>query len=187
MLCPDGMGQYRVGKVSGSYYYTPGEILCHRRPVTWLNVTIDRAAMSEALLNSTASMGTTSNITKYSDEIETLLGGVSAPTLISTDASVEDPSSFALEAHLALVIPRRLMRDLGSVVLVLPSTMHNGRHHDAVRCPGAEELVRDQAPWFPALALQQLPKNRAAARRSRWDWTRISITSPSWSTARQRY
>jgi restriction system protein len=100
VLCPDGTGKYRVGEVSGDYYYEPGKILFHRRPVIWLNVTIDRAAMSEALRNSTGSIGTASNITKHREEIEKLIGGVSAPTLISTDASVEDPSSFALEEHL---------------------------------------------------------------------------------------
>lgn len=100
MLCPDGTGKYRVGEVSGGYTYEPGKILFHRRPVTWLNVTIDRAAMSEALRNSTGSIGTASNITKYAGEIEKLLGGVTAPKLISTDATVEDASSFALEAHL---------------------------------------------------------------------------------------
>ena len=100
VLCPDGTGKYRVGEVSGSYFYEPGGILPHRRPVTWLNVTIDRAAMSEALRNSTGSIGTASNITKHSEEIEKLMGGVSAPKLISTDASIEDPSSFALEEHL---------------------------------------------------------------------------------------
>lgn len=100
VLCPDGSGRYRVGEVCGDYYYEPGKILFHRRPVTWLNVTIDRAAMSEALRNSAGSIGTVSNITKHREEIEKLIGGVSASTLISTDASVEDPSSFALEEHL---------------------------------------------------------------------------------------
>ena len=100
VLCPDGTGKYHVGEVSGGYYYKPGEVLFHRRPVTWLNVTIERAAMSEALRNSTGSIGTASNITKHSEEIEKLLGGVSTPKLISTDTSVEDPSSFALEEHL---------------------------------------------------------------------------------------
>ena len=100
VLCPDGTGKYRVGEVSGSYFYEPGGILPHRRPVTWLNVTIDRAAMSEALRNSTGSIGTASNITKHADEIEKLMGGVSVPKLISTDPSIEDPSSFALEEHL---------------------------------------------------------------------------------------
>ena len=100
VLCPDGTGKYRVGEVSGSYFYEPGGILPHRWPVTWLNVTIDRAAMSEALRNSTGSIGTASNITKHADEIEKLMGGVSVPKLISTDPSIEDPSSFALEEHL---------------------------------------------------------------------------------------
>ena len=100
VLCPDGMGKYRVGEITGGYYYEAGKVLPHRRPVNWLNVTIDRAAMSEALRNSTGSIGTASNITKHSEEIEKFLGGASAPKLISTDASVEDPSSFALEEHL---------------------------------------------------------------------------------------
>lgn len=100
VLCPDGTGKYRVGEVSGDYYYEPGKILFHRRPVTWLNIAIDRAAMSEALRNSTGSIGTVSNITQHREELEILIGGVSAPKLISTDASVEDPASFALEEHL---------------------------------------------------------------------------------------
>lgn len=100
VLCPDGTGKYRVGEVSGDYYYEPGKILFHRRPITWLNVSIDRAAMSEALRNSTGSIGTVSNITRHHDEIEKLIGGISAPRLISTDATVEDPSAFALEEHL---------------------------------------------------------------------------------------
>jgi len=100
VLCPDGTGKYRVGEVSGDYCYEPGKILFHRRPVTWLNVTVDRAAMSEALRNSTGSIGTVSNITQHREELEKLIGGASAPKLISTDASVEDPSSFALEEHL---------------------------------------------------------------------------------------
>ena len=100
VLCPDGTGKYRVGEVSGDYSYAPGKILPHRRPVTWLNVAIDRSAMSEALRNSTGSIGTVGNVTQHREELEKLIGGVSAPKLISTDASVEDPSSFALEEHL---------------------------------------------------------------------------------------
>ena len=100
VLCPDGSGKYRVGEVSGDYYYEPGKILVHRRPVTWLNVTIDRAAMGDALRNSTGSIGTASNITKHAAEIEKLLGGATVPKIISTDATVEDASSFALEEHL---------------------------------------------------------------------------------------
>ena len=99
-LCPDGSGRYRVGEVSGDYCYEPGKILFHRRPVNWLNVTIDRSGMSEALQRSTGSIGTVSNITSHHKEIEKLIGGVSVPKLISTDETVEDPSAFAMEEHL---------------------------------------------------------------------------------------
>jgi restriction system protein len=100
VLCPDGFGQYRVGEISGDYSYEPGKILFHRRPVQWLNVNIDRNAMSEALQNSSGSIGTVSDISRYHEEIEKLIGGVSAPKLISTDETVENPSAFALEEHL---------------------------------------------------------------------------------------
>lgn len=100
VLCPDGQGKYRVGEVSGGYYYEAGKILPHRRPVIWLNLTIDRSAMSEGLRNSTGSIGTVSNISAHREELEKFLGGAAAPKLISTDATVEDASSFALESHL---------------------------------------------------------------------------------------
>ena len=100
VLCPDGTGSYRVGEVTGDYHYEPGQILFHRRPVTWLPVSIDRAVMSEALRHSTGSIGTVSNITNHAPELEKLIGGVTAPKLISTDATVENPTAFALEEHL---------------------------------------------------------------------------------------
>jgi restriction system protein len=100
VLCPDGSGQYRVGEVSGDYSYEPNKVLFHRRPVQWLNVTIERNAMSDALRHSSGSIGTVSNVTQYAEEIEKLIGGVTAPKLISTDETVEDPSAFALEEHL---------------------------------------------------------------------------------------
>jgi restriction system protein len=100
VLCPNGSGHYLVGEVTGDYFYTAGDVLPHRRPVRWLTTTIDRAAMSEALQNSTRSVGTVSNITQYGEEIERLIGGTTPPTLIASDPAVEDPSSFALEEHL---------------------------------------------------------------------------------------
>ena len=100
VLSPDGSGQYRVGEVTGGYFYQPEGVLPHRRNVTWLNVSIERSAMSEALRNSSGSIGTVSNITPHRDELEKLTGGVSAPKLISTDETVEDASTFALEEHL---------------------------------------------------------------------------------------
>lgn len=100
VLSPDGTGCYRVGEISGDYFYAPGEVLPHRRPIHWFSVTIDRADMSAALKNSSGSIGTVSTITQYESEIEKLIGGATAPTLISTDETVEDPAAFALERHL---------------------------------------------------------------------------------------
>jgi restriction system protein len=100
VLCPDGTGTYRVGEVAGEYHYEPDKILPHRRRVTWLPVSVERAAMSDALRHSAGSIGTVSNVSTHATEIEQLIGGASAPKIISTDATVEDASSFALEEHL---------------------------------------------------------------------------------------
>lgn len=102
VLCPDGEGRYRVGEVTGDYFYAPGQVLPHRRPVAWLSGAIARSAMSEGLQNSTGSTGTVCNISRagYADEVERLLKGIQGPTLIATDTTVEDPSAFAMEKHL---------------------------------------------------------------------------------------
>ena len=103
VLCPDGAGKYRVGEVSGGYYYEPNKVLFHRRPVTWLNVTIDRAAMSEGLQSSTGVpltvVGPTA-ITNYRQEIEHLLGNTAPLPITIGGVEIEDQSSFALEKHL---------------------------------------------------------------------------------------
>jgi restriction system protein len=100
VLCPNGGGRYHIGEVSGQYRYEPGQILFHRRPVRWLDVAIERNAMSEALRRSSGSIGTVANVSQYADEIEKLLGGATAPKLIATDETVEDPAAFAMEEHL---------------------------------------------------------------------------------------
>lgn len=100
VICPDGAGRYRVGEVTGDYAYHPGQTLAHRRPVRWLSVQIDRPDMSEALRNSTGSIGTVANIDRYADELERWIGSVPAPTIVSTDPNVEDPTLFVMESHL---------------------------------------------------------------------------------------
>lgn len=100
VLCPDGSGHYHVAEVTGDYYHLPKSVLQHRRSVHWFEKTIARSDMSEALRNSTGSIGTVSDITKYSEELEKLIGGETKPTLISTDETVEDAATFALEKHL---------------------------------------------------------------------------------------
>jgi restriction system protein len=102
VVCPDGSGRYRVGEISGDYFYAAGGVLPHRRPVHWLPAVIDRTDMSEGLKNSTGAIGTLCNISRagFADEIEKLLGGEVVPSLIATDTTIEDPSAFAMEKHL---------------------------------------------------------------------------------------
>lgn len=100
LLCPDGLGNYHVGEVTGGYYYKAEEILPHRRPVKWQGQKIAREEMSEALKNSTGSIGTVSNVTKYAEEIEKLLIGMAPPKIVATDDVIEDPTTFAMEKHL---------------------------------------------------------------------------------------
>lgn len=85
--------------MEGDYQYAAGGILPHRRAVKW-TATIERSAMSDALKASTGSIGTLSNVTGYQAEIDALVGSVDGPVLVSTDATVEDPVTFALEKHL---------------------------------------------------------------------------------------
>lgn len=100
VLCPDGSGNYQVGEVTGPYFYVAGGNLPHRRPVRWLDRTIARADMSDTLRNSASSIGTVSDLSKYREELDQLIGGTSPPALIATDSTVEDPTVFALEKHL---------------------------------------------------------------------------------------
>lgn len=100
ILCPDGKGEYVVGEIESNYFHMPGEILQHRRKINWHKTPVRREDMSEQLRNSTGSVLTNCDITKYSDELELLIKGDKSPTIISNDASVEDASEFALEKHL---------------------------------------------------------------------------------------
>ncbi|NDV63137.1 DUF1016 family protein [Puniceicoccales bacterium CK1056] len=100
LLCPDGSGQYHLGQVSGPYEYKENEILPHRRAVQWLNKSIDRSDMSDALKGSCGSALTVSNLTRHSMEIDKLMAGIITPEPGGEDSTVEDPSAFALEKHL---------------------------------------------------------------------------------------
>ena len=100
VITPTGSNRYRVGEITGPYVYAAGQPLLHRRPISWSTSFIDRSDMSKPLQNSTGSIGTTCDVTKYADELDRLIGGQVAPTLVSTDETIEDPSVFALEKHL---------------------------------------------------------------------------------------
>jgi restriction system protein len=100
LLCPNGTGSYMIGEVLGDYSYHHEAILPHRRTVKWYPKSIERANMSEALQNSTGSIGTVSGITKHAIEIERFIQEGAIPTIISTDDTIEDPSVFVLEKYL---------------------------------------------------------------------------------------
>ena len=81
ILASNGEGGYRVGLIVGDYYYQPGGNLSHRRPVQWLDKLLGRKEMSQKLQNSTGSIGTCCNITKYAAEIESLISSKSVPSM----------------------------------------------------------------------------------------------------------
>ncbi len=100
VLCPDGSGDYYIGEIDSNYYYVAGEILPHRRKVKWKKRPIRRSDMSESLSNSSGSILTTCDLTKYNDEIQNLILGDNALPIISNDSTIENASEFALERHL---------------------------------------------------------------------------------------
>lgn len=100
VLSPDGLGNYHVCEVTGPYNYQPGEILPHRRPVQWLQKTISKANMSEPLQMALRYTGTVNDLSKFAEEINRLMSGITPPGIIGTDDSIEDPSAFAMEKHL---------------------------------------------------------------------------------------
>ncbi len=75
VICPSGEGTYYVGTIAGDYYYVPNTELPHRRKVEWKEQMISRKSMSQKLQNSTGSIGTCCDITRYGAEIEALIAG----------------------------------------------------------------------------------------------------------------
>ena len=100
VLCPDGSGNYFVGEIVGEYQYCQNQNLPHRRNVSWYPTKISRQEMSNELKNSTGSIGTISNISKYSKEIDDFLSGTSPSIITTTDETIENTSEFALEQQL---------------------------------------------------------------------------------------
>jgi len=82
VLASNGEGGYHVGEITGDYFYVPNAELPHRRTVSWKNVVISRSSMSKQLQNSSGSIGTCCNITKYAEEIESLIANSNSTTTI---------------------------------------------------------------------------------------------------------
>lgn len=81
VLASDGNGSYRVGEIQGEYYHSMDGNLTHRRPVKWLESLIDRKSMSQQLRNSSGSIGTCCNLTKYASEIDAFIAEKPTSTL----------------------------------------------------------------------------------------------------------
>lgn len=89
ILAPNGKGGYCVAEITGSYHYASGQPLPHRRSVKWMNVVISRQDMSQRLQNSTGSIGTCCNITKYSEELEALISNEKPANTATAHAKAE--------------------------------------------------------------------------------------------------
>jgi restriction system protein len=100
VLCPNGAGGYYVGEVASEYFYHAEGPLQHRRKINWYEGRLLKGDMSKPLKNSMGSIGTLSNISKYAEELDSLIEGKKPPALVHADEDVEDPSVFALEKHL---------------------------------------------------------------------------------------
>lgn len=94
VLCPSGEGTYYVGTIAGDYYYVPNTDLPHRRKVEWRDKVIPRKSMSQKLQNSTGSIGTCCDITRYEEEIESLITGSVAVATIEKKQEPEPVKSF---------------------------------------------------------------------------------------------
>lgn len=92
VLCPSGEGYYYVGTIASDYYFVPNTDLPHRRKVEWMDKVIQRKSMSQKLKNSSGSIGTCCDITRYAEEIEALLAGqaITAPT--EPDVTTKEPA-----------------------------------------------------------------------------------------------
>lgn len=99
VLVPTGTSQYKVARVTGPYFYAPGQPLAHRRPVEWLDVVLDRDSFSDELKKPTKSAGTVVHLGE-NPELEARIGGLPDREIRVTDPDVESPLTFVLEKQL---------------------------------------------------------------------------------------
>jgi restriction system protein len=102
VLSSNGRMQFQVGRVSGEYYFAPGNELPHRRAVQWLPILINRSDMSEDL-SKRFSPATVQELTAFGSEIDELISKSSTdthPIVHVDDENVENPYVFVLEKYL---------------------------------------------------------------------------------------
>jgi len=103
ILSPDGQGSYRVGRVAGDYTYSVSGNLPHRRKIDWADQSILRSSMSDDLKHSCGAIGTVSTVSRYADEIESLIQGrpkFSEQACAGEVLALEEARTFAMEKHL---------------------------------------------------------------------------------------
>lgn len=66
----------------------------------WLERSIPRASMSEALQNSSGSIGTVCDLSDYAEKVRKLMGLDAPAVILASDPVFEDPVAFAMEKHL---------------------------------------------------------------------------------------
>ena len=101
VLTPSGEpGLYCVGNVVGGYSYHAGEVLPHRRTISWRPDKLKREDMTQELKNSSGGVGTVINLSRYRSELEQLITGQPGAVTIVEDELVADIQAFQLEKHL---------------------------------------------------------------------------------------
>ena len=101
VLCPNADGELHVGEISGDYFYAAGKQFPHRRKVTWSTTRIKRAECSRELQNALRAGQSVICLDEYAAEVEQLVSGTSTNIALRTnDATIENPSVFALEKYL---------------------------------------------------------------------------------------
>lgn len=146
-----GDGRYRFGEISGNYEYMQGQILFHRRKVLWLNSFVSPNDISRPLLNAMRSIGTTSDVTQYAEELQALLSGNRIPMETNEDPSIEEPSVFVLEKYLEdFLVSNWSSTELGKKYDIFEDENGNGQQYQtdagridilAISKDGAELLI----------------------------------------------
>ncbi len=100
VISPNGSGNYFVGEIISDYFFVENGVLPHRRQINWFNAILEKESLSDTLRGSMGSSGTVCEISRHSDEIESLISGTASPQIISNDNTIESINEFALEKHL---------------------------------------------------------------------------------------
>lgn len=76
LIAPDGAGNYRVGFVTTSYFYSPNAVLPHRRNVDWEDKLFPSSKIpSDIYRAATGFTGTICNLNKYETSFMVMLNG----------------------------------------------------------------------------------------------------------------